>query len=104
MTWAEWFANFDNRKIADDQINETTSVSTVFLGLDHSFSPGADPLLFETMVFGGPLNYTTRRYATYTEAERGHAEAVAEARIAAAKVKAIADAAGANKFSRDTHR
>lgn len=51
-------------------------VSTVFLGLDHQFGEGP-PLLFETMVFGGPLDEEQRRYTTWAEAEAGHAEMVA---------------------------
>lgn len=46
-------------------------VSTVFLGLDHSWC-GGPPLLFETMVFGGPLDRETDRYSTWEEAETGH--------------------------------
>jgi hypothetical protein len=34
------------------------------------------------------------RYSTYAEAERGHQEAITQARIAAAKIKSIADKAG----------
>jgi hypothetical protein len=59
-------------------------VSTVFLGLDHNFSMVGPPLLFETMVFGGPLNGECRRYATWVEAEAGHREVVAQAQEAAA--------------------
>jgi hypothetical protein len=47
------------------------------------------------MVFGGPLDGEQWRYCTYAEAERGHADAVAQAKIAAAKIKSIADHAGA---------
>ena len=43
----------------------------MFLGLDHSFGGGA-PLLFETMVFGGPLDGEQERYSTWNEAEAGH--------------------------------
>lgn len=68
-------------------------MSTVFLGLDHNFS-GGEPILFETMIFGGPLDGEQRRYHTYDQAERGHTEAVAAARIARAKVKSLADSAG----------
>lgn len=48
-------------------------VSTVWLGLDHSFGFGP-PAIFETMVFheGSPLNESCERYATWTEAELGH--------------------------------
>jgi hypothetical protein len=47
-------------------------VSTVFLGLDHGWGDDEDPLLFETMVFGGPNDQDCIRYTTWAEAERGH--------------------------------
>jgi len=37
-------------------IASDVEISTVFLGIDHSFSGSKEPLLFETMVFGGPLD------------------------------------------------
>lgn len=49
-------------------------VSTVFLVWDHSFGNGAQPLLFETMVFGGVYNEYQIRYNTYEEAKTGHKE------------------------------
>ena len=50
----------------------TVHVSTVWLGLDHSFGDG--PLLiFETMVFGGNLDLEMDRYTTEAEALAGHA-------------------------------
>ncbi len=49
-------------------------VSTVFLVWDHSFGNGAQPVLFETMVFGGVYNDYQIRYNTYEEAEAGHKE------------------------------
>jgi len=92
MTWARWFENINNRRIGDDHIGKV-HVSTVFLGLDHNFG-GGDPVLFETMIFRGPLDQEQLRYCTYAQAERGHAEAVTRAKIAAAKIKSIADHAG----------
>lgn len=53
------------------------TVSTVYLGLDHSFGDGP-PLIFETMVFGGPLHGECYRYATAEEARGGHTATVAE--------------------------
>ena len=46
-------------------------ISTVFLGLDHSFG-GKKPLLFETMIFGGKLDQEQERYTTWEQAEKGH--------------------------------
>lgn len=51
-------------------------ISTVFLGLDHSWN-GGPPVVFETMVFGGPLDEEQDRYCTRAEAEAGHAMWVA---------------------------
>jgi len=49
-------------------------VSTVFLGLDHGFSfkPDAEPVCFETMVFGGEMDQDMDRHITWDEAEEGH--------------------------------
>lgn len=53
-------------------------VSTVFLGIDHNFFAGP-PILFETMVFGGPCDGDMERYTTWDEAETGHAAMVERA-------------------------
>lgn len=45
-------------------------VSTVFLGLDHSFDQGGEPIVFETMIFGSEHEYA-ERYKTYEEAMAG---------------------------------
>lgn len=93
LTWGNWFRDIEQRRIGDDKFNGVR-VSTVFLGLNHNFGSG-EPVLFETMIFGGPLDNETWRYATYDQAERGHQEALTQAQIAAAKIKAIKDKAGA---------
>ncbi len=46
-------------------------VSTVWLGLDHSFR-GGPPLIFETMIFGGEHDLWCTRYTTEEDAVRGH--------------------------------
>lgn len=68
----EWASNYEDghRRVANDVIGEI-EISTVFLGLDHSFGEGP-PMWFETMIFGGPLNHEMQRYSTYDEAEAGH--------------------------------
>jgi len=55
----------DNTKIGD------VTVSTVFLGLDHQYGIG-EPLLFETMIFGGVHDQYQERYSTWDEAVAGH--------------------------------
>lgn len=105
LSWAEAFekrhrdgraTGIDPWRVAGDDL-DGCQVSTVFLGLDHRFFGADDPLLFDTMIFGGPLNGEQWRTATYDDAERCHAEVVTRARIAGAKIKAIADAAGATE-------
>jgi len=73
MAWAKWFESFD-RHIAKDEIKDVL-VSTVFLGLDYSFN-GGDPVLWETMIFGGAHDETQLRYTSREEAMKGHREAV----------------------------
>lgn len=67
--WANWYENAD-RRVRKDEFGDIV-ISTVFLGLDHSFGHGA-PKLFETMVFGGALDKEMVRYATWDEADNGH--------------------------------
>lgn len=57
-----------------------TEVSTVFLGVDHQFDPTLPPLLFETMIFGGPNDHERWRYGTWDEAAAGHERIVAALR------------------------
>ncbi len=45
-------------------------LSTVFLGVDHSFS--GEPVLFETMIFGGRYDGFQKRYTTFDYALSGH--------------------------------
>jgi len=52
------------------------TVSTVFLGIDHSSREDGRPVLFETMIFGGPHADFQQRYYTLAEAEAGHERAV----------------------------
>ena len=73
LTWARWFE--DAGKNGKRRVDETTigdsRVSTVFLGLDHSFGDGP-PLIFETLVFGGKLDQEMERYSTKEQALEGH--------------------------------
>lgn len=78
MTWAEWMETGD-RRVAFTDIDEV-EVSTVFLGLDHSFLSEGPPVLFETMIFGGEHDGWMERYSTWEEAEIGHNIAVAMVR------------------------
>src|SRR6516225_3055976 len=51
-------------------------ISTVFLGLDQNHLRRGPPVLFETIIFGGRLDHSRSRCATWAEAEAMHAEAL----------------------------
>ena len=72
----EWARAFEttNRLVALDRVGEV-GISTVFLGLDYSFGEGL-PVLWETMIFGGPHDGYQDRYTSRVEALAGHAKAV----------------------------
>lgn len=75
VKWAQWFeASREARVVAKTVIGAVT-VSTVFLGLDHGYGNGP-PVLWESMVFGGPRDGDERRYTSRAHAEAGHAEMV----------------------------
>jgi hypothetical protein len=79
--WGEWFeGNSTERIVARTKIGDA-EVSTVFLSIDHSFLEKG-PVLWETMVFGGPLGGKMNRYRTRAQAEAGHAAMVKRCRAA----------------------
>ena len=67
----KWGSQSNGDKIVGKDQFGDVSVSTVFLGMDHSFN-GGTPVLFETMIFGGEYDQYQERYCTWDEAERGH--------------------------------
>lgn len=73
-----WGKISEQRRVDHTQISDEVHVSTVFLGLDHSYGRGP-PVLFETMIFGGPLDHSQWRYATWDDALVGHDMAVKKA-------------------------
>jgi hypothetical protein len=75
LDWAIFMETGD-RTVVKTMISEGVVVSTVFLGIDHSFGSN-DPILYETMVFGGEHTALQRRYQLWEEAELGHDEIVA---------------------------
>lgn len=78
MKWSGWYEKANRRvrqstatvKLDGKNVGEVR-VSTVFLGLDHSFGDG-EPMLFETLVFGGPLDGEMDRCSTWEGAEKMH--------------------------------
>ncbi len=77
MELANWFEEIDNRRIKLTKLSNKVDVSTVFLGVDHSFSDG-DPILFETMIFGGDRNEECERYSSLDDSLKGHDKIVKE--------------------------
>jgi hypothetical protein len=66
---AEFF-NSTKRIVLQHEV-EDSFVSTVFLCINHGFGDGP-PVLFETLVQGGPLDDHMERYHTWSEAVAGH--------------------------------
>ncbi|MBF3951877.1 hypothetical protein ISG27_12605 [Burkholderia pseudomallei] len=77
LEWMHWFANAD-RHVALTCIDEM-EVSTVFIGIDHEFSPhglryhGQAPMLFETAIFTGSQVSRVVRHPSWDEAAQAHA-------------------------------
>lgn len=80
--WGHWFQAADEqRRVGDDTVGDVR-VSTVFLGADHNFTGKGQPVLWESMVFGGALDGEQDRYTSRTDAEAGHAALLAKVREA----------------------
>jgi hypothetical protein len=82
----EWgcFMENERKHIGWTGITSECHVSTIFIGIDHRVYGDGPPILFETMIFGGPqeIDERTWRYANYDDAVIGHKMAVAKARAA----------------------
>lgn len=73
LKWGAWFTKAD-RRVALTELSNNIYISTVFLGLDHSFLFTGPPILYETMIFweGHDLHNDEMRYATREQALIGH--------------------------------
>lgn len=80
--WAQWFENSGQRRAVEQTtLPGGTLISTVFLAVDHGFAGGL-PVLWETLIFGGPLDGAMDRYTSREDAEAGHKHYVELARQA----------------------
>lgn len=77
IQWATWFETA-NRHVSY-HTQKGIVVSTIFLGLDFNLSGGDypldgdhEPMVFETLVKGGPYDGYTDKYCTWEQAEAGH--------------------------------
>lgn len=79
LAWATWMGTTPDRIVAQTDCSNGLGVSSVFIGIDPGSHWRPDrPYLFETAVFdkdGDPVYM--QRDATWEEAEKRHAEAVA---------------------------
>lgn len=92
MTWAMWFQDATSPgRITGKTTIKGVDISTVFLGLDHSFSSKDKPVLWETMIFGSKhpaLQDYQVRYSSLKDAIKGHEDAVRFAdKILSTKIK-----------------
>lgn len=72
LEWASWFAqSHEARVVVKTELPSGTTVSTVFLGIDHGFR-GGEPVLWETMMFGGNYDLACDRYRSRRDAIVGH--------------------------------
>lgn len=60
-----------DRRVRYTDLGALGRVSTVFLGLNHSYDDGP-PTIFETLVFDGPMADFMDRYSTEAQAIAGH--------------------------------
>lgn len=82
MEWAMWLEHHrDARVVEQTRISAAVAVSTVFLGLDHSWTNEGPPVLWETMTFGGVFDQYQDRYTSKLDALRGHLWAVELVRL-----------------------
>lgn len=96
VAWDQWMEQKEARILNQTTIGESR-ISTVFLGLDHSWNDGP-PVLWETMVFGGALDQEMERYTSQAAALEGHAEMVRRVRATESEpedtIKAFSDLLG----------
>ncbi len=84
--WIELMERPEYRVIAQERVAGDVDVSTVWLGHE-LFSYGSNRrCIFETMIFGGPLNGWQHRSATEAEAVFAHARNVFRAQAADASL------------------
>ena len=78
--WSTWMSeNQTDRSVNIDVAKTnlgTCNISTVFMGLEYGTVNG-EPVVFETMIFGGEHNEKTWRCSTYEAAVRQHMAAIA---------------------------
>ena len=72
-SWVKLAQDLSYKRIAHDELPNGKTVSTVWLGINHSFRD-TGLAIFETMIF--PECEYCKRYATLEEAKAGHLKAL----------------------------
>ncbi len=68
LEWARLFErNLDYRRVAESTLPNGIRVSTVWLGLDHSFSAVGPPVIFESMAFAAELSHRDETKMTFLD-------------------------------------
>lgn len=78
LKWGRWMQEIGKGRIVEQTNIGKVMVSTVFLGLDHSFGSKI-PVLWETMIFGSKrkaLAGYQERYTSLSGAKKGHKLAI----------------------------
>jgi hypothetical protein len=72
--WIEWFENHASECVVDRTKIGDCTVSTVFLGLDTHMGnvEVPAPVLWETLILGGPHHGEGIRYTSLADAKQGH--------------------------------
>ena len=89
MEWGRKLEDNDYKRVGLDITVNNIRISTVWLGLDRSFTEHGRPLIFESIAFDDNDLYTTERskfapdldqerYSTLEEARQGHQRMVAK--------------------------
>lgn len=83
IKWGQWYENREACRVDSTHVGNAR-VSTVFLGMDYSLGDAGGPILWETMVFGGPLHEERDRCGGNREqAEAMHSEMIRRVTLAA---------------------
>lgn len=71
--WSLWFDEcWEDRVVESTPLPSGPLISTVFLSIDQQRDDGAEPVLWQTRVFGGPHNSKCLRYTSRAAALVGH--------------------------------
>ena len=85
ITWAKWYEK-NREKWQTVTTHGRFRISTIFLGLDHSFGYGTQPILWETMAFNDRIGWSelpgSSRDYTRAEALETHAKLAKIAKLA----------------------